>query len=252
MLKFNPFQYKSKKEKHFFKSLFFKYSDNDIEVVLNNLLASVDILSINQQHLVSINEEFNINIQRDYRELLISFYLKYYEYSIRELETDFQQKSKRVSHLKELFSLSNNELVQKLESIQEIQMRMKLKNYVYDDVFDDSEQKEWIRLANRIGLPVANLRAIYSDIANRRVGQKYAEISNDGKLSPSEVEEFDIICSGLNVTIDERQQLKIRQLERNWEISIGNIPTVTSDIYLTRGELLYLSLIHISEPTRPY
>ena len=85
MIKFNPFIIKVPEEKTFFKLLFFKYDNSDAARTLNNLFASKDILSIKPKDLISLNKEFEINIDKDYRDLLISNYLKYYEFAISNI-----------------------------------------------------------------------------------------------------------------------------------------------------------------------
>lgn len=85
MIKFNPVIIKVPEEKTFFKLLFFKYDNSDVARTLNNLFASKDILSIKPKDLISLNKEFEINIDKDYRDLLISNYLKYYEFAISNI-----------------------------------------------------------------------------------------------------------------------------------------------------------------------
>ena len=83
---------------------------------------------------------------------------------------------------------------------------------------------------------------LYNVVAQKQITAKYNSISANDRISIDEREEFEQLCKGLNVSIEEKAQLNLLELEKNWEISVGNIPTIPSDIYLTRGEHLYFKL----------
>lgn len=109
---------------------------------------------------------------------------------------------------------------------------------VADGRVTDDERAQLDEIARRLRISDEIRRRLYVSSAEQVVQAAVNRAIADGRLSPMEESELERLATELDSSIrhDERNQLSLERLRRNWRISTGEVDPVDIDIFLKRGE----------------
>lgn len=220
---------------------FFKKSPKQNAFIeINNLLATKPLKEISYHDIEEISTRYRVNLQENFlnqfKELYECYLKKCFEDNVlTDEEVD------ELSYLRHLLILQEadvNELHDKLGG--------EIYKKTYDDAINkgtlEKSKEEFLdKLKDNLRLPEEVAKKISADSRTNFVNIQLGKITEDGRVSPEEWEELNLIAKNLNVelTINEGSRAQLEKMKLYWLIENGELPTKQVDINLQKNELCF-------------
>lgn len=243
----NLFQQRPLSNTSFFQKLFKQFPQENSVIELNNLLATKPILKISSDEIESIENKYQLNLQKEFKLNLEEFYAVYLNFCLadRVLNDD---EINELNHLKNLFNLEDK-TIDKLHTKIGINIYKKsFQEAVADGRLTKAEEDFLAKLENTLRLPKELADKISAETRVAYIENYVAQIIADQRLSPSEEQELQAIANSLNIQmqINDATKEQLRKLKIYWALENLDLPIIQSDIAIQKSEVLHLKLNNVN------
>lgn len=224
----------------FFQKLLKKKLPQNFTLEVNNLLAEKDLMSVTQNDVYEIANRYGNSILDNSTQNLTELYADFLKHCLADKVLS-ENELKELKHLKEILSLTDNDIIECHNNIVGAVYKKSLKDAVSDGKIDKSEEDFLNKLKDDLHLSTEFANKLSEQIRGQFVQDFFDNTVADERLSPSEEEQFQLLCKNLNVNIqvDEKIKSKLNRFKMYWVIENGEIPEINSQISLEKNEKCY-------------
>ena len=210
-------------------------------VAINNLLAdaeNVEDVSVEQVEVAAA--EYRMRTRRDFKEDREQIFKDFLEHCIADHCLE-EIEITRLVHLRRILRLTEGDAARIQDAVASSVYAKAVDGVLMDNIRSDDESAFLERLSQNLQLPTALSEKILSAKSQEIVQRAFDAAVSDQRLSPSEDGELQALAENLGITIkhNEETRLLLDKVRLYWRIEEGDIPTVTVDIKLQRGESCY-------------
>jgi hypothetical protein len=243
----NIFQTTSLSETSFFQRLFKQLPQENAIIELNNLFASKDILSITTSDINSIEEQYEIRLNKEFKLNLEEFYAVYLNYCLADKILN-EDEIKDLNHIKSILNLDDKTIDKLHSKIGEIVYKKSFEEAVADGRLTKNEEDFLNKLETTLKIPKTLADKISSETRIAHLENYVAQIVADQRLSPIEEQEMQAIASSLNINVQLNDQTReqLRKLKLYWALENLDLPIIHSDIAIQKSEVCHLKIPNVS------
>lgn len=203
---------------------------------INNLLASVPIMKLEKDSIDKRLKKYKISHEKA-RSRLVHFYTIILKHFVRDYEIS-DSEYERLRHLQHILSIDSKEIGSIHSAILYPIYQHYVRQVVSDGKVSENEKFHLEKLTNQLRIPKGFARKIYETEADKVVQSRLRQTIADGMLSTAEEKEMINIADSLGIELKLSEDAK-KNLQRHrylWQLSIGNLPEVKTDIHLDKDE----------------
>jgi hypothetical protein len=112
-----------------------------------------------------------------------------------------------------------------------------LQGHLENDLMTEADVEVANKIASLLGVEDKEASAIYNRLTGEKVKTKFYQICNDRRISPDELEEFNVLCKNLRTTFDSDGI--IERFTKCWELENRPLPEIEADLNLSKNETCY-------------
>ncbi|WP_162903072.1 hypothetical protein [Taibaiella koreensis] len=214
-------------------------ADNAV-IEINNLLATKTIRQISTQEIRSIEHRYKLRLNLVYPRNLEEFYAVYLNHCLADRHLDNEELD-TLRHLQHILGLNDKQVEQLHIWLGETLYRQSFKDAVADGRLTREEEQFLARLEGTLRLPKALADKISAETRAAFVQDYVAGILTHKHLSPEEEQELQAIATSLRVSLqfNTQTQEQLHKLKRYWALENLDLPVISADTSLQRGEQCY-------------
>ena len=227
-------------QRGFFQKIFGQHPDQNAVIELNNLLATKDIKNITADEVLAIETKHNISLSEEFPLNLEEFFATYLNQCERNKTSDNSQQE-NLKHLQLILKLSDETTAHLYQKVGEGIYREAYENAISDGHMTDEREATLKKLGNELKLTEGITNPI-SDISRHNfIDNLLKKIVADGKISPDEWTELNDAAKNLKIDMktDDKTNSQIERLKLNWQIQNGELPILSTEINLQKGEICH-------------
>jgi hypothetical protein len=256
-LKMNGLQIIDLKEANFMDKLLKREPRENAFLEINNLLASVPILKLDKESITDRLEKYEIPFEKA-RSRLMHFYSIILRYFVIDFDISDSQYEK-LRHLQHILSIEDKDIGSIHSAILYPIYQQFVRNSLSKGKISESDKEQLRNFSEQLRIPKQFAVKLYKTEAEKFLHSKFQQTIADGMLSIDEEKELLKIADNLEIELRLSETAK-QNLQRHrylWQLNIGNLPTVKTNLILEEGEVCsavleveYFEINNISDPIK--
>ncbi len=236
----NIFKFKDLFKQSFLQKLFKKFPSQNFIIEVNNLLSANPVLSIEKYHIADIVGKYGANLGTNNVNKLANFYSDYLIHCLNDKKLSSNEMHE-LKHLKEVLSLSDKEVEEIHNKTSGAIYKKSINEIIADGVLDRNEEDFLNKLQLELQLPIEVANKISQEVRGQFVQEYFSKTISDERLSPQEVQQFELICRNMaiNFEIDDQTKSVLDKYKLYWVIENSEIPIIPVPILLEKSETCY-------------
>ena len=240
---YGPFKKQSLQPKTLLQKLFNRENPENALIELNNLLAEKGIQGTTKEDVYTIEEKYQIDLQRSYQGELTDIYQRFIGYCLEDKKLSDDEVID-LARLKALIGLSDTTAEQCLRRVTEKIYHTELEKALSDATLTEDEVSFLRRLKGELRLPDDITEKIYRKSATDRLTDVVNRMLRDERISSEEEQELKEIADNLNISISLSSATKelFEKYKLYWQIENEDLPVVDPGINLYKGEACHFTI----------
>ena len=227
----------------FFQRLLKKAPKVNAFIEVNNLLArSKSVKEIKIDDIEEISARYNVDLHSTFIEQFKGLYERYLKKCFEdEVLTD--NEIEELNHLRDILILKDYDVSELHEKLAGNIYKKNIDEAISGGSLEKSKEVFLDKLQENLRLPEKIANKISSESRNNFMNVQLGKMVEDGRVSPTEWEELNIIAKNLNVEIkiDDASKAQLEKMKLYWLIENGELPVKQVGINLQKSEQCYYS-----------
>lgn len=222
--------------------LFRQQPDENAIIEVNNLLASMPLMSIKRTDITNISTRYNLNLNKIFKKNVYEFYAVYLKACLQD-NTISDEEAQQLDHLASILGLTEKDREVIQENVAGPIFQNAVESAVANGRLSDSDWEYFDTLQQQIRLPDTLADTISANVREKYFRSFMDTIVSSERLSPKDDQELEAIKKSLQITVslDSQSIANLNKFRTYWEIENGQISPIPVDINLQRNEACYFS-----------
>ena len=236
-----PFAVLTEKTPNLLHRLLRKEPKENAIVAINNLLAHASHPSeVAEPAVQEVAERYTVNLQRSFSSELQELYAQFLRHCLEDQSLS-EREVTELAHLKQILGLTDSQVGEIHANIVGAVYSASVDEVVADGRLSEEERDFLTKLESELRLPSELAGRIATEHVQARLNAHVNAAVADQRLSPEEEAEIHAIARsfGASLNFDEETRELLDRFRLYWVIENGELPEISTDIRLQRGEACY-------------
>jgi hypothetical protein len=224
------------------EKLFKKIPEKNFLVDVNNLLAKETLDTLSPDQILLLGDKYQIkDASKKYKSELLKMITLFLIEHLGNWGSDVND-YKSAKKLQNILGIPENDFYKEYVALaSRIMVDQVLEILTNSKKFQIQEITQIEKLRQTLEIPVDNANHIIEEVKKKIVQDCMDNMISDKKVSPLEMESFELLCKDIDVTVkmDDKTRVELEKYKRLWIIDEGDLPLYESDIILQKNELCH-------------
>lgn len=239
----NIFQKKELKKPSFFQKLLKKEPKENSLIMLNNLLASKDILEISKSEIEHIERTHGISLIRDYKNEILVIYEAIVSNLTKNLELN-EREINILNHFASLLGLPDSLKNQSFEKVVRVLLKEGISSLIVNHELPNNYDILLKQYQGNLDVSEELVESISKEVRVETLQNLFASITENQRVSPEEDTQLKNSAKSLQIEfkLDDKSAKKFEKMKNYWSIENEELVPLDCDLSLQKKENCYQEL----------